>query len=292
MTAIAYTACALIWGTTWFAIRQCLQAYPPFLAIALRLSLAAALLMLGAFVLVPRPRWPGRSLFGLLAAGVFNATSFGCIYQAERTITGGLAAVLFGTMPLMTAALGAIAKTERLQWRSLPGALAALCGVMLIYSDAMGAARASGVLLALVAVLTSSIFTIIVKQSAANVHPVASSGLFLSSSAMMTWIFAIVAGQTTLPSPLAVGPSVAILYLALVGSVIVFLFYFTLLKRVSAFTSTTIVFIEPVIALAIDHVWEAQPLARMAYVGIALTLAGVALTLWLGSERSKGASTS
>ena len=284
MTALAYTVCALVWGTTWFAIRLCLQGYAPFLGIALRLTLAAAVLMLGALLFVPRPRWPARSAIGLLAAGAFNATSFGCIYQAERTITGGLAAVLFGTMPLMIAAVTTLTRSERLNWRSLPGAVAALGGVALIYADAMGAARASGIVLALCAVLASAIFTVIMKRVADNVHPVASSAMFLSSSATCAWGLAITAGQTTLPSPLPSAPTAAIVYLALVGSVIVFIFYFTLLKRVSAFTSSTIVFIEPIIALGIDHIWEKQPLAGTTYAGIAVTLVGLGVTLWLSEK--------
>lgn len=286
MTALAYIVCALVWGTTWFAIRLCLQGYAPFLGIALRLTLAAVVLMTGCALFVRPPRWPARTAFALLGAGILNATSFACIYQAERSITGGLAAVLFGTMPLMTAAVATVMGTEQMRVRALPGALAALAGVVLIYSHSLGSASGTGVVLALGAVLASSIFTVIVKRAGATLHPLASSAMFITSSATCAWIITVVAGQSTLPAPLPTTPTLAILYLALMGSVIVFVFYFTLLKRVSAFTATTMVFIEPIIALAIDHIWEREPLAASTYAGIVMTLLGVALTLWLTERKT------
>ncbi|HEY0476873.1 MAG TPA: hypothetical protein VGD37_05085 [Kofleriaceae bacterium] len=41
----AYVACALIWGTTWYAIRVSITAYPTFVALALRFAIAAAILL-------------------------------------------------------------------------------------------------------------------------------------------------------------------------------------------------------------------------------------------------------
>ena len=46
MTALAYVGCALVWGTTWFAIRVCMGpgGFAPFAGAAIRFVIAVALL--------------------------------------------------------------------------------------------------------------------------------------------------------------------------------------------------------------------------------------------------------
>ncbi len=288
MTALVYLVCAAVWGTTWFGIRVCLRGYPPFLGIALRLSLAAVILLIMAAVMVKAPRWPGRTKRALVLAGFCNAVSFVFIYSAEKTISGGLAAVIFGTMPIMTSALAAAIGLERVRFKALPGVAAALLGVTLVFSDGLqlGSGQARGVVLALGSVLASAIFTVVVKREANAVHPVASSSLFMLSAAGFAWVAAIADGQTHLPRPLPVAPSLAILYLAIIGSVLVFICYFALLKRVSVFTASTLVFLEPLIALLVDHLFEPQPLGTRTALGIIVTLVGVMLSI-LAMEKTQ-----
>src|SRR5215510_16077874 len=54
---VAYLACALIWGTTWYAIRVSIApgAYPTLAALALRFAIAAVILL--PFAARARP-WP------------------------------------------------------------------------------------------------------------------------------------------------------------------------------------------------------------------------------------------
>ena len=68
MTALAYVACALIWGTTWFAIRVCIGpgGYPPFAGAAIRFVIAVALLaaLAAAGPGRPRPAHPAAAPLG------------------------------------------------------------------------------------------------------------------------------------------------------------------------------------------------------------------------------------
>ena len=60
VAALAYVVCALVWGTTWYAIRVCIGpgGYPSFLSAALRFTIAAAILgaALALGIGKPRPR--------------------------------------------------------------------------------------------------------------------------------------------------------------------------------------------------------------------------------------------
>jgi drug/metabolite transporter (DMT)-like permease len=72
----------------------------------------------------------------------------------------------------------------------------------------------------------------------------------------------------------------AILYLSVFGSVVAFVCYLYLLKEVSAVAVCSLVLVEPVIALAVDHLWEhGVRLVPVTYVGIVTTSVGLFMSL-------------
>jgi len=91
-------------------------------------------------------------------------------------------------------------------------------------------------------------------------------------------------------------PTLAVLYLSVFGSITAFWCYLFLLKQVSLMTVSTLVMVEPVIALIINHLWEHQVrLEWRTYVGAANTLSGILVGLLLkrriSSERLRSATT-
>jgi hypothetical protein len=89
--AAAYVVCALVWGTTWFAIRVSIGpgAYPTYEAAALRFSLAVVMIgVLGLAGIVSMKLQPGRELGWLCAAGFVNSRCYGLLYAGEESIPG------------------------------------------------------------------------------------------------------------------------------------------------------------------------------------------------------------
>ena len=82
--------------------------------------------------------------------------------------------------------------------------------------------------------------------------------LFLGAAGLALALFALVHERQMPPWPPPLRPTLALLYLALLGSVVVFAVYFYLLKRLTLMAASTLVFIEPVLALLIDAVWEQE----------------------------------
>ena len=297
MTVFAYLACAFIWSTTWFVIRVCIGpgGYPTFAAAALRFALATAVLAgIAAVGLAGRgPRsWAQRGW--IAGAGLLCGLGYGLVYSAETRISGGLAAVIFGTLPLITAVVTSIAGTERPSLASLVGSGIGLLGVGLIYRDRMDASadQAIGVALMFVAVAVCAVYTLWLKQHSRDTDPLATNIVFLGAAAVALTLFSAVYERQMPPWPPPLRPTLALLYLGVVGSVVVFPIYFILIKRVTLAAASTLVFIEPVLAMAIDAVWEhGIRLAAQTYVGAAVTLVGVAVSLLL-RPRSPAASPS
>ena len=101
-----FTLITLIWGSTWLAIKVGLVGVPPFLGAGLRFLLSA--LIVGAMLLVRRKsiRLMRNDRICVLSLGIpVFFVNYGAVYWAEQYISSGLAAVLFSTMPLMTALL-------------------------------------------------------------------------------------------------------------------------------------------------------------------------------------------
>jgi drug/metabolite transporter (DMT)-like permease len=276
----AYVACALIWGTTWFAIRVCIgkDAYPTLAALALRFVIAFLVLFPIAWRARPWPRGRAAWIY-LVLAGVLDAAAYTLVYLGEERVSGGLAAVVYGTQPLILALLLQVFRIERLSKRHLFGALISLAGVAVLFLDRLDVSteQAIGVALVIGSVLMATGYSMVMKRQTTG--GLVSTTIFLGVTAAVLGVIALVAREP-MPWPPPLVPTLALVYLALIGSVVAFLVYFWLLDRTSLVVTSTLVFVFPLVALATDALFEHEiPLGPRAYVGAAITLAGLAVAL-------------
>jgi drug/metabolite transporter (DMT)-like permease len=290
LAVVSYCACALIWGTTYFAIRVSIAAggYATYTAAALRFVVAA--LVLGAVVAagLARPTPRGRRAFAALGvAGVLNCTSYALIYTAEERIPGGLAAVIFGTLPLVTAVLLAATGLERPTRPAVAGAFVSLGGIALISIDRLDVSptQALGCLMVLGSVTCSATYNLIIKRHAQGNHPLANNAVFLSVTAVLMTTLAASVDHEAPPWPPPLKPTLAVLYLAVVGTVVAFAGYFYLMQHVPLMTLSTLVLVQPLVAMVVDALFEAQRVAPRTYVGAGITLTGVLVNL-VGTARA------
>ena len=96
----------IIWSSTWVAIKIGLEDCPALLGAGVRFSLAG-LVLLGVAAVQRRQLWTDWALAAVLALAPF-AFAYGLVYWGEQYVPSGLAAVLFGILPLYTALLGAV----------------------------------------------------------------------------------------------------------------------------------------------------------------------------------------
>ena len=277
----AYLVCALIWGTTWYAIRVCIGegGYGTFHALALRFGIAVVVLL--PLVIRARP-WPrGRQWFYLVLAGVLDAGAYALVYLGEERVPGAVAAVLYGTQPLILAALLRMTGMETITRRHILGALVSLAGVAVLFLDRLDVStqQAIGVGLVIGSVVIATIYSMLMKRHAAGIHGVVATTVFLGVTAFVLAVFALVSGEH-LPDPLPLEPTLALLYLSVIGSVVAFLTYFWLLGRTGLVLTSTLVFVYPLVAIVTDALFERNvPLTARAYVGVAITLLGLAVSL-------------
>jgi putative membrane protein PagO len=275
----AYLGCALIWGTTWYAIRVSIAAYPTMIAVALRFAIAAAILL----PLAARARpWPRGRVWGwLIIAGALDAAVYLLVYLGEERVPGAVAAVLYGTQPLILALLLTAIRMEKLTSQHMVGAVVSLCGVIVLFLDRLDISANQGVGVGLVvgSVVVGTLYSMIMKRKAAALNHLVSTTIFVTVTAILLGAVALCAPGAT-PWPPPASPTLALLYLAIVGTVGAFLLYFWLLGKTTLQVTSTLVFVFPLIALVTDALFEREiPLTPRAYLGVAITLGGLAVSL-------------
>ena len=143
-----YALLVLIWSSTWVAIKIGLEDCPALLGAGIRFAVG------GPRSCSPSPRCSGGRcgptgcLPAVLALAPF-AFAYGLVYWGEQYVPSGLAAVLFGVLPLYTALLaGVLLPDEPLRAPLLVGVLIGIGGLALAFlesvelgSDGQGGAR-------------------------------------------------------------------------------------------------------------------------------------------------------
>jgi drug/metabolite transporter (DMT)-like permease len=257
----------------------------PFNVAALRFFVAGVLCV--PVVPLARARWPrgsGEWRLVTFVGVVLFGFDYGLIYWSEQFIDSGLTAVLFATLPLITIfAAHLYVPGEPITRRKLAGTLLAFLGVVALFGDRLRLDPENAMPMAAVIAATAfaAAAAVATKRHGAALHPAA-----LNAPAML------VGAATLLAASLASGEAfmvprdgrtmAAIAYLAVVGSVISFLAYFSLLKTWSTTSLSFISVFTPAIALLLGFAFLDERPTPLTAVGGALILAGVTLALTKG----------
>lgn len=282
---ICYAICCFIWGTTWYTVRVSVEpgdGYPPLFAGAFRFLIA--IILYTPLLLIFRKKLgtvTRQEFMWICLSGFFNGGYQCFIYNAEMTISGGLASVLMATAPLMVASVASLLGLEKVRRNTVIGFLVSLLGIGLVCHDRIQTANEQvvGIILTIVAAFFTSLSNITLKGRGTRVHPLTSATIFLIATDIPVWIASFVAGEKPHIFPLG-EPFLAVLYMSIMSSIIAFLLYLYMLRHMSLMAISTLQFIIPVLALVIDMFLEHRvTLNPQVWVGIAVVLAGVAFSM-------------
>ena len=248
---LAFATLCLIWGSTWMAIRVLVHDVPPLRAAAIRFVLADLLLI--AIVFAKRLPWPAiaREWRALIVLGfTFIALPYGLLFWAERRITSSLTAVIYSCSPLVVAVFTPWMTGQRVPRRAVYGMVWALGGIAVLFYTAitLSAYMLLGGLAIVAAVLTASWSTIYAKRHLKNVNPLAGSTIQFAFAALFLFLASLVVERGE-PSTWNSQSLVALVFLAVFGSVLTFSLYFWLLRSMLPYQLSSLNLIVPLIAI-------------------------------------------
>jgi drug/metabolite transporter (DMT)-like permease len=291
MASVAlYALLCLIWGSTWLVIKIGYGGLGPFNVAALRFLVAGAVLAVVMPVLGARwPRARSEWLLILWVGVVLFAGDYGLIYWGEQFLDSGLTAILFATLPLITVAFAHIyVPGDRITPRKLAGTLLAFLGVVALFSESvrLDVSRLRPMAAIIIAAVFAAAAGVATKRHGSAMHAAALNAPAMLVGGVVLGAIALATGEG-LRLPADANTWAAIAYLAIAGSVIAFLVYFSLLKTWSVTSLSFISVFMPVIALALGFVFLDERPTLWTAVGAVLILAGVALALTTSTPKAQ-----
>ena len=272
--AAALAAVYLVWGSTYLAIAIGVQGYPPFAMGALRMLGAGAL-----FYAVLRARGlpaPTRRQWRNLAAmGVFMVLlANGLVNLAQTEVSSGLAAIAVASMPLFVAVFSTLRGRQlgALEWA---GIVMGLGGVALLNLGSELRGSWLGMACLVVAPLSWAWGSVWSRDQDLPSPFMSAAGQMLCGGVWMAFASLALGERFSGPPPLS--STLALIYLALFGSIVGFSAYVWLLHHVRPALATSYAYVNPAIAVLLGTVVLHERFDNDTWIAMAIILASVVL---------------
>lgn len=271
---LAFGGVVLFGGANAIAVKETVQELAPFSGAAIRF-IAAGLIMAAAALVARRELPRGRSFSGAMAYGAIGiGASYACLYSALRDAPAGTAGVLIALVPLLTFVLAIAQGQEKFHVQGMVGALIAFAGVALIFADQLNAniPLASLILIVLgtVAVAEAGVIVKWIPRS----DPFSTNAVAMLTGAMILLLLSFGFGERWVV-PAEAGTWVALGYLVVLGSVVMFWLYVFALERWTASAVSYTTLLLPLVTISLAAALFGERISPFFLMGGAVILVGV-----------------
>jgi drug/metabolite transporter (DMT)-like permease len=274
----------LIWGSTYLAIRVALETMPPFAMAGVRYLIAGAILYGGLRLsgAAGRPHlseWKQANILGALMLLVGN----GGVVYAEETIPSGVAALLVGMVPLITAILEWIQSGQRPKGRKLFGLALGLTGTSMLVLGGSTGNRSTidpkGVLAILAACLTWVWGTFLSRRSAPPRSPHLHTAMQMLTGGAQLLIVGLLTGEASRIhlAGMTTRSLTALAYLVIFGSLVAFSAYTFLVRTAPPSVVVTYAYVNPMIAVLLGWALGQEPITPVLALSCGAIVVAVAL---------------
>lgn len=265
-----FAGCVAIWGSTWLAITFQLGRVAPEASVGWRFLLASFLLF--AFCLARRLplRYSAREHAWIALQGLLMfSVSYIYVYYAEENVVSGLVAVGYSASPLLSMLGMRLFFRTPMTGAVVVGSILGIAGITLVFwpefAHLAGDRRtALGAVYTAVAVIVSTLGTLAAHRN---------------HEARLFSLAATLATGKALTFDASAPYVLSLLYLAMLGSVVAFAGYLTLLKRIGAARAGYIGVMVPIVALVVSALFEGFHWQALTVAGIAVSVAGNVVVL-------------
>ncbi len=275
-------ALSVLWGGSFFFTALAVRELPPLTIVALRVGLAALLLLavnrlLG--VALPRDRrvWAAFLGMGLLN----NVVPFCLIVWGQTHLASGLAAILNATTPLATVVVAhLLTRDEKMTGNRLAGVIIGFLGVVLMLGpsllDGLGT-NLLAQLACLAAALSYACAGVFGRRfQRMGVPPVTTAtGQVTASTLLLLPVALVVDRPWTLAAPSLTAWG-AVLGIAALSTALAYVLYFRILATAGATNLLLVTFLIPVSAILLGAGVLGERLEAFQLIGMALIAAGLA----------------
>jgi drug/metabolite transporter (DMT)-like permease len=280
-----FLALAVVWGSSFIAIKDGLNSLPPVLFAAFRYDIAG--LVMVAYAAVSAGRWlpRGREELRLVAMGgtLMVGLHFALLFTGQQYVSSAIGAIMLSLVPVVTPPLAyLLLGDETMTRRGVVGVLLGLAGVVVIADPSGSSLDGSivGVTLLFLSALSFALGSVLTRRydvalgivptqawmmvvGAGVMHAI--SGAVGESAAAVTW------------SPQLV---VSLLYLAVAAGAGGFLLYFDLLERVGPSEASLVNYVTPAVAAVSGWLALGETITASTVGGFGVIALGFAMLKW------------
>jgi drug/metabolite transporter (DMT)-like permease len=294
--ASAFVA-AVLFGSSVVAVRVAVQEVPPLSLAVLRfgqggLLLVFVLLLVGARDLL-RVKWPDLPLLILLGAVLF--TVFPVTFNASlRLIEASRGALVLATIPIWSALLARLARSERLVPRQVGGVFLSLGGVGLAVAErglgwqgGLGSLAGDGLML--MTALCGAVYAVLAPRALARYNALIVTTYAMVFGTLLLLPVSLVEGLVGV-LPQLDGQTVAlVVFLGVFGGALGFFLWTFALSRITPTQVAVYINLNPLVAMVLAAALLAEHLTIIFVAGFCAVLIGVLLVNW--PKRTLAAST-
>jgi len=280
-----FAGCVLIWGTTWLAITYQLGTVAPEVSVSHRFLLAALVIAVWCRLRgLPLRFKPAEHLALALMGIAMYGISYVFVYHAEVHVTSGLVAIGYSATPLLSALGTRFFFRQAVTGRVAVGSLFGFLGITLVYwPEFAQLAPSRNVLLGalftgLAVMITTTGGLLAQRNHQRGLHgwPTMAWGMTYGGVAALVVALALGRPYTI---DLDLPYLLSLLYLTLLGSVITFAGWLTLVGRIGVARASYVGVMAPVVALCVSTLFEGFVWHPLTAAGVAISIAGNVLVL-------------
>lgn len=280
-----YGGVTFAWGFTWLAQHYQVGVVAPEVSVLWRFVIAAPFMLAIAAIRGEQLRFPLRDHLWLALLGLtLFCTNFVLFYYAAQWITSGLLSVVFALASIINIVLGALLFGTPISLRTVIGAVLGVGGLAAMFYPQLASTDLNSQMLIGIALSVAGTFSfcfgnmISARLQRRRLPIFATTGIGMIYGACFLALIAAFRGNAFIIEP-AARYVISLLYLALIGSVLAFTCYLTLLGRIGADRAAYATVMFPVVALAVSTVFEGYRWTLPAAIGVVAVLAGIVLAL-------------
>ena len=276
------------WGSSFAAIRvSLLGGYSPGHLVLTRFMVASLVFILYALWPGTKIRLPAKQdvwkimLLGFAGISIYH---FGLTY-GEQTVTAGTAGLFIATVPIFTSIIAVIFLGERISKLGWIGMAIGLSGVALItIGSAEGALEISvGAWFIIVAVISTSIFFVFQKPLFKRYTPVELTAYFTWAGTLPFLYFT--PGLVNEIQSATLEATLATIYMGVIPATIAYVAWSTALSIADAGAVSSLLYIEPVIAIIIAWIWLQELPSGLSAIGGLIAVLSVIAVNWEAMRR-------
>jgi len=275
-------ALALIWGGAFFFISVAVHAVPPLTYVWLRLTIAAAGLLLflwwkGEPLGLPKQVWGAMLVLALFN----NVIPFALFGWGQTHIASGLASILNATTPIWGVVVAHLfTSDERMTPRKIAGVLLGFGGVATMIGPSLLANLGTNALAQIACVAASLCYALAAvwarRFKSMGLAPMAVTTGQLSVGALVMLPVALIVDRPWLEPLPPAGAWAAIVALALLCTAFAYVLYFRLIDSAGATNALLVTLLVPPTAIVLGALFLSEALAPQDFAGLALIALGLA----------------